>query len=107
AEHTAHEPAVRTELADALHLPWADDAFDVAILSTALHHFDDERDCLRVLREMGRVSRIGFIVNDLARSRTALLGARLLAATVWRRPATTCSCWAAPSSRAASRARSA
>lgn len=84
AEHTAHEPAVRTELADALHLPWADGAFDVALLSTALHHFDDERDCLRVLREMGRVSRIGFIVNDLARSRTALLGARLLAATVWR-----------------------
>ena len=84
AEHTAHEPAVRTELADALQLPWADNAFDVALLSTALHHFDDERDCLRVLREMGRVSRIGFVVNDLARSRPALLGARLLAATVWR-----------------------
>jgi hypothetical protein len=33
---------------------------------------------------MHRVSRIGLIVNDLARSRTALLGARLLAATVWR-----------------------
>ncbi|MFL5385879.1 MAG: methyltransferase domain-containing protein [Longimicrobiaceae bacterium] len=84
AEHTAHEPAVRTEIADVLHLPWDDDAFDVALLSTALHHFDDERDCLRVLREMHRVSRIGFIVNDLARSRMALLGARLLAATVWR-----------------------
>jgi len=82
--HTAHEPAVRTEMADALHLPWPDDSFDVALLSTALHHFDDDRDCLRVLREMHRVSRIGFIVNDLARSRTALLGARLLAATVWR-----------------------
>jgi SAM-dependent methyltransferase len=82
--HTADEPAVRTALADALALPWPDDAFDVALLSTALHHFDDERDCLRVLREMHRVSRIGLIVNDLARSRTALLGARLLAATVWR-----------------------
>jgi ubiquinone/menaquinone biosynthesis C-methylase UbiE len=82
--HTAHEPAVRTEMADALALPWPDDAFDVALLSTALHHFDDERDCLRVLREMHRVARIGLIVNDLARSRAALLGARLLAATVWR-----------------------
>jgi ubiquinone/menaquinone biosynthesis C-methylase UbiE len=82
--HTAHEPAIRTELADALALPWPDDAFDVALLSTALHHFDDDRDCLRVLREMHRVSRIGLIVNDLARSRAALLGARLLAATVWR-----------------------
>lgn len=85
AAHTAHEPAIRTEFADALKLPWPDDAFDVALLSTALHHFDDERDCLRVLREMHRVSRIGFVVNDLARSRMALLGARLLAATVWRR----------------------
>lgn len=84
-EHTAAEPAIRTQLADALALPWPDDSFDVALLSTALHHFDDERDCLRVLREMHRVARIGLVVNDLARSRPALLGARLLAATVWRR----------------------
>jgi ubiquinone/menaquinone biosynthesis C-methylase UbiE len=82
--HTAAEPAVAVETADALKLPYADDAFDVALISTALHHFDDERDCVRVLREMHRVSRIGIVVNDLARSRTALLGARLLAATVWR-----------------------
>lgn len=84
AAHTAADPAVRTEAADALSLPWPDRSFDVALLSTALHHFDDERDCLRVLGEMDRVTRVGFIVNDLARSRPALLGARLLAATVWR-----------------------
>ena len=83
-EHTAADPAVRTQHADALSLPWPDESFDVALLSTSLHHFDDERDCLRVLREMYRVSRIGLIVNDLARSRAALLGARLLAATAWR-----------------------
>jgi ubiquinone/menaquinone biosynthesis C-methylase UbiE len=83
-EHTAQEPAVRVEEADALALPWPDGEFDVALLSTALHHFDDDRDCLRVLREMHRVSRIGLIVNDLARSRAALLGAQLLAATAWR-----------------------
>jgi ubiquinone/menaquinone biosynthesis C-methylase UbiE len=82
--HTAGEPAVRTAAADALALPWPDGSFDVALISTALHHFDDDRDCLRVLREMHRVSRIGLVVNDLARSRAALLGARLLAATVWR-----------------------
>ena len=84
AEHTAADPAVRTEMADALALPFADASFDVVLLSTALHHFDDDRDCVRVLREMSRVARIGMIVNDLARSRTALAGARLLAATVWR-----------------------
>jgi ubiquinone/menaquinone biosynthesis C-methylase UbiE len=83
--HTAGEPSIRTEAADALDLPFADGAFDVALLSTALHHFDDDADCLQVLREMHRVSRLGLIVNDLARSRGALLGARLLAATVWRR----------------------
>lgn len=82
--HTAAEPWVSVETADALKLPYADESFDFALLSTALHHFDDERDCVRVLREMHRVSRVGFIVNDLARSRAALLGARLLAATVWR-----------------------
>ena len=83
--HTADEPAIRTATADALHLPFADGEFDFALLNTAFHHFDDERDCVRVLRELHRVSRIGFIVNDLARSRTALAGASVLAATVWRR----------------------
>jgi ubiquinone/menaquinone biosynthesis C-methylase UbiE len=83
--HTAAEPAVRVEAADALKLPYADGSFDVVVLSTALHHFDDERECIRIIREMHRVCRIGFIVNDLARSRPALLGARVLAATVWRR----------------------
>ena len=83
-EHVAGNPAVRVAEADALALPWPDESFDVVLLSTALHHFDDDQDCLRVLREMDRVSRIGLIVNDLARSRAALLGARLLAATVWR-----------------------
>ncbi|HEX6746462.1 MAG TPA: methyltransferase domain-containing protein [Longimicrobium sp.] len=84
-EHTAAEPVVQVEAADALRLPYADGSFDFVLLSTALHHFDDERDCIRVLREMHRVSRIAFVVNDLARSRAALLGARLLAATFWRR----------------------
>ena len=84
AEHTAAEPAIQVQCANALSLPWPDESFDVALLSTALHHFDDERDCVRVLREMYRVARIGLIVNDLSRSRPALLGARLLAATLWR-----------------------
>jgi 2-polyprenyl-3-methyl-5-hydroxy-6-metoxy-1,4-benzoquinol methylase len=83
--HMAGERSVRVAFADATRLPFADNEFDVALISTALHHFDDERDAIRVLRELHRVSRIGFVVNDLARSRAALAGARLLAATVWRR----------------------
>jgi ubiquinone/menaquinone biosynthesis C-methylase UbiE len=82
--HTAGDADVRVEAADALDLPYADGAFDVAVISTALHHFDQRADLLRVLGEMHRVARVGGIVNDLRRSRPALLGANLLAATVWR-----------------------
>jgi flavin-dependent dehydrogenase/SAM-dependent methyltransferase len=89
AQAVRGEPSIRVETADALRLPYADGSFDVALCSTALHHFDDDEDAVRVLRELDRVSRIGFVVNDLARSRTALLGARLLAITVWRTPPVT------------------
>jgi ubiquinone/menaquinone biosynthesis C-methylase UbiE len=83
--HTADDPDVTVESADALALPYPDGAFDFALCSTALHHFDDRGDAMRVLREMDRVARHGVVVNDLARSRPALLGAQLLAVTLWRR----------------------
>lgn len=82
-EHAGRDPDVRVEHADALDLPYPDGEFDFALCSTALHHFEDD-DAVRVLRELRRVARRGVIVNDLRRSRAALLGARLLAATVWR-----------------------
>jgi len=82
--HAAGDADVRVEPADALHLPYDDGAFDFVLCSTAFHHFDAREQLLRVLGEMDRVARIGGIVNDLRRSRPALLGARLLAATVWR-----------------------
>lgn len=83
--HLADEPAITVEEADALALPYAADAFDFALCSTALHHFDDDADAVRVLRELDRVAVHGWVVNDLTRSRLALLGAGALAATVWRR----------------------
>jgi SAM-dependent methyltransferase len=82
---TGAEPAVIVQAADARALPFRDAAFDVVLCSTALHHFDHRGELLSVLREMGRVARIGGIVSDLHRSRAALVGARLLAATAWRR----------------------
>ncbi len=76
-------PHLRVEQADALELPYADGAFDFALCSNALHHFDGA-DAVRVVRELNRVAAWGFVVSDLCRSRPALLGAKLLAATVWR-----------------------
>jgi SAM-dependent methyltransferase len=80
----AADPDVTAEPADALALPFEDGAFDFALCSTALHHFDTRDECVRVLRELHRVARLGGVVNDLRRSRAALLGAHLLAATFWR-----------------------
>jgi SAM-dependent methyltransferase len=80
---TAGQSAVRVVLADALALPFGDDAFDLGLCSTTLHHFPDA-SAVRVLRELDRVSRTGVLVSDLRRTPAAALGARLLAATVWR-----------------------
>jgi ubiquinone/menaquinone biosynthesis C-methylase UbiE len=79
---TAGWPVVLVR-ADARALPFADDAFDVALLSLTLHHLDD-RDGVAALRELARVSRDFVIVSELERHRANLLGARLLAATWWR-----------------------
>jgi SAM-dependent methyltransferase len=80
----AGEPAIVVVTADALGLPFGDGSFDLATSFTTLHHFG-VRAAARVLREMDRVARYGVIVTDLSRSRPALLGARALAATAWRR----------------------
>lgn len=68
---------------DALRLPFADGAFDGAFAVLTLHHFADA-DAVRLVREMARVAHGPVLVNDLERTRLAHLGARLLAATVWR-----------------------
>lgn len=80
----ARDSSVSVRIADARSLPFEDRAFHFALCSTALHHFDDA-DAVQVLREMSRVASAGVIVSDLRRSRPALLGAQILAATVWRR----------------------
>jgi SAM-dependent methyltransferase len=74
---------ISVEDADALALPYADDDFDVAILSLTLHHFDGD-DPITVLREAARVARRAVIINELERCRANWYGARLLARTRWR-----------------------
>ena len=70
-------------LGDALRLPFADGSFDVALCTLTLHHFPDD-DAVRLVGEMARVARSAVLVNDLERPRLNHLGARALAATVWR-----------------------
>jgi 2-polyprenyl-3-methyl-5-hydroxy-6-metoxy-1,4-benzoquinol methylase len=81
--HTSSAESVDVVQADALDLSFGDGEFHVAICAAALHHFGDGV-ARGVLREMARVSSRGVVVTDLHRSRLMMLGADLLAATVWR-----------------------
>lgn len=72
---------VRVETADALALPYADDAFDAVLASLFLHHFDGEA-AVALLREMQRVGRRGLVVNDLHRHVLAYYGIRALTAVL-------------------------
>lgn len=82
--YTAPHPGIRVVAGDALRLPFGDDAFHIATCCTALHHFSED-DAVQVLCELRRVATHGMVVVDLHRSRPAMLGVRLLGATIWRR----------------------
>ena len=64
-------------VADGRTLPYPDRSFDVAHASLVLHHLAPD-DAVALLREMGRVARLGVVVNDLDRSRLGWVGAWLL-----------------------------
>lgn len=61
---------ITIEEADVFALPYADGAFDIALCSLAFHHWGPD-GCVQVLREMERVTSMGFVVNDLRRDRVA------------------------------------
>jgi ubiquinone/menaquinone biosynthesis C-methylase UbiE len=67
-EHTAGYPGIELARYDARHVPLPDDSFDIVLCSLSLHHFAPD-DAMLVLREMHRLARTGFILNDLVRSR--------------------------------------
>jgi 2-polyprenyl-3-methyl-5-hydroxy-6-metoxy-1,4-benzoquinol methylase len=71
-------PRVRVVVADALDLPFADGAFDVAHAALFLHHFADA-EAVALLRAMQRVSTRGLVVNDLHRHALAYAGIWLVA----------------------------
>jgi len=68
---------------DGVSLPFPDGSFDVAFCTTTLHHLEDQ-EARELLGELARISRVGWTVTDLRRSRTSYALMRALSATVWR-----------------------
>jgi len=65
---------IRLERQDIRALPYPDRSFDIVICSFALHHFS-RADGITILREMKRLSRVGFVLHDLARGYLAAVAA--------------------------------
>jgi ubiquinone/menaquinone biosynthesis C-methylase UbiE len=70
----ADVPSVTFTVCDARDVPMPDRSFDVVLCSLSLHHFPPE-DAVRMLREMERLSRSGFILNDIRRDAVGYVAA--------------------------------
>lgn len=75
-EKTKARDEVRLVRADALALPFPDGTFDIVTCGLTLHHFSLEGGAL-ALREIDRVAREAFVVNDIVRSWAGYAGAWL------------------------------
>lgn len=76
-------PEIRLEQHDMRALPYAPHSFDLVICSLALHHFD-AADSVVILRQINKISRVGYLVNDLRRNWLAIGAMELLGLTVFR-----------------------
>ena len=66
-EHAMEDVKSKVQVADARHLPFADNSFDIVIAINTIHNLERE-DCAKALREIERVSRNGsFITVDAYR----------------------------------------
>ncbi len=69
-DESSDYPEICSVRANGFQLPFRDRAFDFAIQSLTLHHFDDA-GAMRILREMARVAARGIFVIDLHRNPVA------------------------------------
>lgn len=86
-DQIADHPTIRLARYDARRVPLPDDSFDLVLCALSLHHFSADEAVL-VLGEMRRLGRIGFILNDLRRSRPGWLSAWIAARLTTRNPLT-------------------
>ena len=64
---------ISLEVADALALPYPDNAFDIGMGAMFLHHFAQPK-AIAIVKDLQRVSRQGIIINDLHRHPLAYAG---------------------------------
>lgn len=77
-EEIAGTPDISLARHDARAVQLPDRSFDIVLCSLSLHHFPPN-EAVEVLREMHRLSRAGFILNDLCRSRSGYVAAWIAA----------------------------
>ncbi len=70
-------PGITAVCADAFHLPFAPDSFDVVHASLFIHHFTEE-EITALLKEFLRVASRGVVINDPLRNVVSLAGITLL-----------------------------
>jgi SAM-dependent methyltransferase len=71
-KNAASYPEISLAAADGLSLPFADSSFDIVICAKALHHFTEE-EAGALVRELGRVSGLGYLFMDIRRSWVAFV----------------------------------
>lgn len=74
----ADYPEITLERYDARAVPLPDKHVDIVLCSLSIHHFSPD-DAAKVLREMDRLARTGFILNDLRRGRIGYVAAWIAA----------------------------
>lgn len=73
AARLAADTGLPTVLSCGGELPFRDRGVDVVVISQVAHHFAPA-SCVRLFGEASRVARLGVVVADLRRSRTAAVG---------------------------------
>jgi ubiquinone/menaquinone biosynthesis C-methylase UbiE len=77
-KHIGNHSDITLACHDARSIPLPDSQFDIVLCSLSLHHFPPD-EAVQVLKEMHRLSRVGFILNDLRRSRLGYIAAWIAA----------------------------